>query len=106
LADGTATGGEGRVPREGIVSPGRVYRHQPQGDEPGVRFYNRQGTAEQCIREGKRAVKMTRLSCHQFLANDVQLWRSIIGYLGNLWRQLTLPKLIGTWSLTSLQQRR
>ena len=25
--------------------------------------------------------------------------------LGNLWRRLALPMRIGTWSLTSLQQR-
>jgi hypothetical protein len=30
----------------------------------------------------------------------------ILAYnLGNLWRRLVLPKGIGTWSLTSLQQR-
>ena len=28
-----------------------------------VRFYNKRGTAEQWIKEGKQAVKMTRLSC-------------------------------------------
>jgi hypothetical protein len=27
------------------------------------------------------------------------------GHLGNLWRRLALPQRIGTWSLTSLQQR-
>jgi hypothetical protein len=27
------------------------------------------------------------------------------GFLGNLWRRLTLPKRIENWSLTSLQQR-
>ena len=31
-----------------------------------VRFYNKRGTAEQWIKEGKQAVKMTRLSCHRF----------------------------------------
>jgi hypothetical protein len=31
-----------------------------------VRFYNKRGTAEQWIKEGKQAVKMTRLSCHHF----------------------------------------
>ena len=30
-----------------------------------VRLYNKRGTAEQWIREGKQAVKMTRLSCHR-----------------------------------------
>jgi hypothetical protein len=42
-----------------------------------VRFYNKQGTAEQCIKEGKQAVKMTRLSCHRFRSNEVRLWLSL-----------------------------
>jgi hypothetical protein len=71
-----------------------------------VRFYNKRGTAEQWIKEGKQAVKMTRLSCHRFHANEVRLWLSVIAYnLGNLWRRLALPAPIGKWSLTSLQQR-
>ena len=71
-----------------------------------VRFYNRRGTAEQWIKEGKQAVKMTRLSCHRFRANEVRLWLSLIAYnLGNLWRRLALPGRISNWSLTSLQQR-
>jgi hypothetical protein len=71
-----------------------------------VRFYNKRGTAEQWIREGKPAVAMTRLSCHRFRSNEVRQWLSIIAYnLGNLRRQLGLPKRIDTWSLTSLQQR-
>jgi hypothetical protein len=71
-----------------------------------VRFYNKRGTAEQWIKEGKQAVKMTRLSCHRFRANEVRLWLSVIAYnLGNLWRRLVLSTRIGNWSLTSLQQR-
>ena len=71
-----------------------------------VRFYNKRGTAEQWIKEGKQAVKMTRLSCHRFRSNEVRLWLSVIAYnLGNLWRRLALPQRIGNWSLTSLQQR-
>src|ERR1700736_5274622 len=71
-----------------------------------VRFYNKRGTAEQWIKEGKQAVKMTRLSCHRFRANEVRLWLSVIAYnLGNLWRRLALPTRVATWSLTSLQQR-
>ncbi len=58
------------------------------------------------IKEGKQAVAMARLSCHRFRANEVRLWLSLIAYnLGNLWRRLALPKAIGSWSLTSLQQR-
>jgi Transposase DDE domain group 1 len=71
-----------------------------------VRFYNKRGTAEQWIKEGKQAVKMTRLSCHRFRSNEVRLWLSVIAYnLGNLWRRLVLPQRIRNWSLTSLQQR-
>jgi hypothetical protein len=58
------------------------------------------------IKEGKQAVKMTRLSCHRFRSNEVRLWLSLIAYnLGGLWRRLVLPKQIENWPLTSLQQR-
>jgi hypothetical protein len=71
-----------------------------------VRFYNKRGTAEQWIKEGKQAVKMTRLSCHRFRSNQVRLALSLLAYnLGNLWRRLALPKRIENWTLTSLQQR-
>jgi hypothetical protein len=71
-----------------------------------VRFYNKRGMAEQWIKEGKQAVKMTRLSCHRFRSNEVRLCLSILAYnLGNLWRRLGLPGGIKDWSLTSLQQR-
>jgi Transposase DDE domain group 1 len=71
-----------------------------------VRFYNKRGTAEQWIKEGKQAVKMTRLSCHRFRSNQVRLALSLLAYnLGNLWRRLGLPRGIENWSLTSLQQR-
>jgi hypothetical protein len=71
-----------------------------------VRFYNKRGTAEQWIKEGKQATHWTRLSCHRFRANEVRLQLSVLAYnLGNLWRRLVLPKRIDHWSLTSLQQR-
>ncbi len=71
-----------------------------------VRFYNKRGTAEQWIKEGKQAVRMTRFSCHRFRSNEVRLWLSVLAYnLENLWRRLVLPRRIDGWSLTSLQQR-
>jgi hypothetical protein len=71
-----------------------------------VRFYNKRGTAEQWIKEGKQAAHWTRLSCHRFRANEVRLQLSVLAYnLGNLWRRLVLPRRIDSWSLTSLQQR-
>jgi hypothetical protein len=64
-----------------------------------VRFYNKRGTAEQWIKEGKLAVKMTRLSCHRFRSNQVRLALSLLAYnLGNLWRRLGLPRGIENWS--------
>jgi hypothetical protein len=51
-------------------------------------------------------VKISRLRCHRFRSSEVRLWLSVVAYdLGNLWRRLVLPRRIGNWSLTSLQQR-
>ena len=42
-----------------------------------VAFYNQRGTREQFIKEGKGAVKWTRLSCRTFAANGrIQLCRN------------------------------
>ena len=38
-----------------------------------VAFYNHRDTAEQWIKEGKGAIKRTRLSCRSFAANAVRL---------------------------------
>ena len=71
-----------------------------------VRFYNKRGTAEQWIKEGKQGTHWTRLSCHRFRANEVRLQLSVLAYnLGNLWLRLGLPNRIKSWSLTSLQHR-
>jgi hypothetical protein len=47
-----------------------------------VRFYNQRGKAEQWIKEGKQAVKMTRLSCHRFRGNEVRLWLAPADFAG------------------------
>ena len=71
-----------------------------------VRFYNKRGTAEQWINEGKQATNWTRLSCHRFRANAVRLQLSVLAdSLGKLWRRRVLPRCIGSRSLTSVQQR-
>lgn len=73
---------------------------------PLVRFYNKRGTAEQWIKEGKQATHWTRLSCHRFRGNEVRLQLSVLAYnLGNLWRRLGLPRRTKSLSLTSLQHR-
>ena len=54
----------------------------------------------------QEATHWTRLSCHRFRANEVRLLLGVIlDNLGNLLRRLALPLTIGSWSLTSLQQR-
>ncbi len=63
-------------------------------------FYNHRGTAEQYIKEGKNAIKWTRLSCRKFRNNDVRLQLHALAYnLGNFMRKLALPKEVEHWSL-------
>jgi hypothetical protein len=38
-----------------------------------VWFYNLRGTLERWIKQGKNAVKWTKLSCHDFVYNQVRL---------------------------------
>jgi hypothetical protein len=50
------------------------------------------GTAEQWIREGKRALRWTRLSCRAFRDNAVRLQLFALAYnLANFLRTLALP---------------
>jgi hypothetical protein len=71
-----------------------------------VKFYNGRGTAEQWIKEGKNAVKSTRLSCHDFVDNQVRLQLFTLAYnLGNFLRRLALPRSIRHWSLTTLREK-
>jgi len=71
-----------------------------------VRFYNKRGTAEQWIKEGKYAVKWTRLSCHDFRDNEVRLQLFALAYnLANFLRRLALPGSVRHWSLTTLREK-
>ena len=71
-----------------------------------VAFYNHRGTAEQWIREGKSAIKWTRLSCRSFKANAVRLQLHALAYnLGNFMRTLALPDPVSHWSLTTLREK-
>ncbi len=45
-----------------------------------VKFYNKRGTAEQWIKEGKYALNWTRLSCHGFVDNQVRLQLFALAY--------------------------
>ena len=71
-----------------------------------VRFYNKRGTAEQWIKEGKNAVKWTKLSCRRFKDNEARLHLFALAYnLANFLRQLILPKPIKGWTLTTLREK-
>ena len=60
-----------------------------------VKFYNKRGTAEQWIKEGKYALNWTRLWRHDFVDNQVRLQLFALAYnLGNFLRRSALPKQI------------
>jgi hypothetical protein len=74
--------------------------------ESVVAFYNHRGTAEQWIKEGKAAVRWTRLSCRGFAANAVRLQLHALAYnLGTFLRTLALPEGVEQWTLTTLRER-
>ena len=71
-----------------------------------VAFYNQRGTAEQYIKEGKNAVRWTRLSCCSMKAIAVRLQLHALAYnLANFLRTLALPGEVRQWSLTSLREK-
>ena len=71
-----------------------------------VAFYNKRGTCEQWIKEGKGAIKWTRLSCRTFAANAVRLQLHALAYnLANFLRTLATPEPMRHWSLTTLKEK-
>ena len=71
-----------------------------------VKFYNCRGTAEQWIKEGKNAVKWTKLSCRTFKDNQTRLQLFALAYnLANFLRRLALPRDVKHWSLTTLREK-
>ena len=85
---------------------GFIVSNMTRPAERVVMFYNRRGTAEQHIKEGKNAVTWTRLSCHSFKANAVRLQLHALAYnLANFLRTLALPEQVKQWSMTTLRDR-
>lgn len=71
-----------------------------------VAYDNQRGTAEQRIKEGKTAIRWTRLSCRKFSHNAVRLHLHALAYdLGNFLRTVALPDAIEQWSMTTLRDR-
>ena len=87
-------------------SAGFIVTNLARSAEGIVAFYNKRGTCEQHIKEGKNAIKWTRLSCRTFAANAVRLQLHALAYnLGNFMRTLAMPKTAEPWSLTSLKEK-
>jgi hypothetical protein len=85
---------------------GFIVTNMARPPENVVAFYNKRGTCEQRIKEGKGAIRWTRLSCRTFVANAVRLQLHALAYnLGNFLRTLATPEPIKDWSLISLKEK-
>jgi hypothetical protein len=85
---------------------GFIVTNMARRAESVVGFYNKRGTCEQYIKEGKGAIKWTRLSCRSFAANAARLQLHALAYnLGNFLRRLATPEPIKEWSLTTLKEK-
>ena len=72
---------------------GFIVTNMTRPAERVVRFYNGRGTAEQWIREGKLALRWTRLSCRAFRDNAVRLQLFALAYnLANFLRASLCPE--------------
>ena len=58
------------------------------------------------LKEGKNAVKWTKLSCLAFKDNQTRLQLFALAYnLANFLRRLALPRDVEHWSLTALREK-
>ena len=93
-------------PGELVPRVGFIVTNLSRPAERVVAFYNHRGTAEQYIKEGKNAIKWTRLSCRKFRNNEARLQLHALAYnMGNFMRTLALPKEVEHWSLTTLREK-
>ena len=93
-------------PGELVPRVGFIVTNLSRPAERVVAFYNQRGKAEQHIKEGKHAIKWTRLSCGKFRNNAVRLQLHALAYtLANFMRTLALPKEVEHWSLTTLREK-
>ena len=90
--------------RPGELFPriGFMFTNRRLPNDRVLAFHNDRGRAEQHIKEGKRALNWTRLSCMQFAANALRLQ---LHALANFLRTLATPNEVETWSLTWLRER-
>ena len=83
---------------------GFIVTNMSSSPDTVVHFYNKRGTCEQWIKEGKLAITWTRLSCVRYASNQVRLALFVLAYnLGNFMRRFALPIEVAHWSLSSVQ---
>jgi hypothetical protein len=80
-------------PGELFPRVGFLVTNPPFESEQVFGFYNQRGTAEQYIKEGKMALKWTRLSCKTMAQNEVRLQLHALAYnLGMFLQSTDLPR--------------
>jgi hypothetical protein len=63
------------LPGEPVPGVGFIVTNLSRPAERGVAFYDQRGKAEQFVKEGKNAIKWTRLSWRKFaLPKEVEHW--------------------------------
>ncbi len=93
-------------PGELVPRVGFIVTNLSRSVERVVTFYIQRGKAGQYNKEGKNAIKWTRLSCREFRDNSVRLQLHALAYnLANFMRTLALPKEVEHWSLTTLREK-
>jgi hypothetical protein len=76
-------------PGERYSRVGFILTNMSRSAENVVALYNRRATCERYIKDGRGAIKWTRLSCRTFAANAVRLQLHALAYnLGNFLRTL------------------
>jgi hypothetical protein len=89
-----------------LPSVGFIVTNLPWQARKVVTLYNGRWTAEQWIKEGKNAVRWTRLPCQTLRANHARLQLFALAYnVGSFLRRLALPKGVRQWSLTMLKEK-
>jgi hypothetical protein len=93
-------------PDELVPRVGSIVTNLSRPAERVVAFYDQRGTAEQWIKEGKGAIKWTRLSYRTFAADAVRLQlHALACNLDNFLRTLATPEPIKDWSLTNVREK-
>ena len=99
--------GQGRMASGRAILTRRLYRHQlGSACRARGRLLTTSAARRAIRKEGKNAIKSTRLSCRSFAANALRLQLHVPTYnLGNFMRTLAMPKTAQPWSLTSLREK-